>query len=503
MIYYRGWIDFCNFACSYCPFAKHPPSPKMMALEEKTLQNLQSLIQSTPGEVFVMMTPYGEGMVHSFYQQAVADLLSSDKVAGLGVQTNFSWNVEEFLSRAKKGLEKLRIWATYHPEFSSVEHFAQKINKASERFAISAGIVATTENQKEIQNLRSALNPDVYLWLNAMDRQKHRFDENRIEELLRIDPMFSYEFAAYRDERSKNDADFAICCSYENCYVEKNKASNRCFFKSKQAIASDCHNHRLCDCYLGYSNFKPYKMVNFFGEGLPFRVPKKRKVQAIFIDIDGVMTSKNGRLLPDLETVLRELSDCGKLYVATARNLESAKKKLNKHWRFFAGGIFSDGALVLDFEKEFERYYAIDEAADVFCDLRRDLDLQITEENRISLLENKIRKDRYKTHLLRLQMPTGLGKKVQTEQCQRRFFAAKCFLQHPKANKWQGIQDLMALNDWQNEELLFISDNPQDDCVFEHLRYTATPFHSRKSVNRSFYILELFQLLLVLEKWRD
>lgn len=499
MIYYRGWIDFCNFFCSYCPFAKHPPSQKMMALEERSLQNLKALIQSTRGEVFLMMTPYGEGMVHSFYQQAVADLLSSDKVAGLGVQTNFSWNVEEFLSKVEKGLEKLRIWATYHPEFSSVEHFAQKINKASEHFAISAGIVATTDNQKEIQHLRSALNPDVYLWLNAMDRQKNRFDEKRIEELLLIDPMFSYEFASYREHFS-NEANFEICRSYENRYVDKNRQSNRCFFKNKQAIASDCHNHRLCDCYLGYSNFKQRKMVNFFGEGLPFRVPKKRKVKAIFIDIDGVMTSKDGRLLPDLEAVLRELSDCGRLYVATARNLESAKKKLNKHWRFFEGGIFSDGALILDFEKEFERYYAIDEAADAFFDLKANSDLQIAEENCISQLENKIRQDRYKTHLLRLQMPTGLGKKLKMEQWQRRFFDAKCFLQHPKANKWQGIQDLMALNDWQNEELFFISDNPQDDCAFEQLSYTATPFHSRKSVNRSFYILELRQLLLVLGK---
>ena len=344
IIYYRGNIDFCNYACSYCPFAKKKRDEEKLKKDELSLKKLYEHIKNQTEKLNLMITPYGEALYQELYQIYIAKLSKLENINKIGIQTNLSLDMNKFykiLESEKAKTEKIMLWATYHSQFSKIEEFVKKVN--SSKLNISVGIVASTQNNEEITKLRKLLNKSVYLWINAMDKRKNAFDNKLIEKLNEIDPMFMYEFKKYRNEN-----EFSKCNSYNNTYIDMGMYSSNCFFKKKKAISHTCNNHKKCDCYLGYCNFEDNKISSFFGENKPFRIPRKINFKAMFLDIDGVLTDEKNHLISDIEQILKELSQKTKLYIATARSFDSARKKLKSNFRYFSGGVFSDGTFNID-----------------------------------------------------------------------------------------------------------------------------------------------------------
>lgn len=534
-IYFRGFTDFCNYACSYCPFAKKTSSHQLKK-DEKQLQKLYTWLKSeaekTTERFQIMITPYGEGLIHSLYQEYINLLALLPNVDKVGIQTNLSLNEEHLLQNIPKDIaHKWYLWATFHSEFAKIEPFAKKVNLLKEHVNISCGIVANTKNLVEIQSLRSLLKPDIYLWVNAMDSLRNSFSKALIDEIAKIDPLFAYEFYSIR--KHNDPEQFKHCSSYENLYIDKERYSHQCFFKRKKNIGEHCHDHGKCNCYLGYSNFKNNPLSFFFEENSPFRIPYKRGFKAVFTDLDGVLI-QNGDLRQNenlnqsidlnkietlcqsadlnknnnanngneksLESTLRYLSTKTKLFLATSRSLTSAKKVLGSLFEYFEGGVFSDGAHlfqrrqgqnfeeIIPITKNFSKMFDIDSNSTLRLDTYKNNVLRLT----LSKGEYQ-KKQEMLQHILQDKLKLSPETKLKAMNYEKRVF-----LQHPDASKQNGISKLLHLNGLCSDEILVISDNVQDIQLLEYFPYSACPIQVKALAPYCRYHINFDQIPLIL-----
>ena len=503
-IFFRGDIDFCNYSCSYCPFAKKTQSIDKIQKEEENLKKLFFYVKNMDEDANIMITPYGEALIHPIYQVFIARLSTLDNVRKIGIQTNLSVDTKNLISTLEENkayFSKIMIWATFHSQFTDIKQFCNKANQLSKLISISCGIVANRKNFEEIKNLRQGLRPDVYLWINAMDKIKNKFTEDEISSLSHIDPFFAYEFYEKRiDFKKSRSDDFSICQSYDKIYADSYKYSSSCFFKKKKAISSSCNNHKICDCYLGYSNFEDNYLSRFFGENIIFRIPQKKKFDAIFVDIDGVMTEKNGKLINNLTNILEYLSKRTNLYIASSRNVNSAKKLLSKNIDFFNGGVFSDGCYIVDFEKNTKKIIPLDQSINIIYFEETILDsINIFSKKDKVIDLCKLRKDMYDNNILRIAFPTKIAKNIEISKYKRRIYNNTTFFQNELASKLTGIEEICKLNNYDLNNILVISDNIQDKDIFDNIRYSVTPLHQLKLYKKSRYILNLCHLTFIIE----
>lgn len=99
MILYRGSLKSCNYRCSYCPFSKH--SMPERALEKDRIQWF-SFVESVQKKAktlhigALMVVPYGEAMIHSWYWEGLAYLSAQAELEAVGIQTNLSFSISDF-----------------------------------------------------------------------------------------------------------------------------------------------------------------------------------------------------------------------------------------------------------------------------------------------------------------------------------------------------------------------------------------------------------------------
>ena len=482
-IFFRGNIDFCNYSCSYCPFAKKAQSIDKIQKEEENLKKLFFYVKNMDEDVNIMITPYGEALIHPIYQEFMARLSTLKNVRKIGIQTNLSVDTKNLISTLeenKADFSKIMLWATFHSQFTDIEKFCNKANQLSKLISISCGIVANKKN---------------------LDKIKNKFTEDEISSLSHIDPFFAYEFYEKRvDFKKSRSDDFSICQSYDKIYADINKYSSSCFFKKKKAISSSCNNHKICDCYLGYSNFKNNSLSRFFGENIIFRIPHKKSFDAVFVDIDGVMTEKNGKLIKSLPKILEDLSKKTNLYIATSRNVNSAKKLLSKNIDFFHGGVFSDGCYIVDFEKNTKKIIPLDQSINTIYFEETILDsINIFSKKDKVIDLCKLRKDMYDNNILRIALPTKIAKNIEISKYKRRIYNNTTFFQNELASKLTGIEEICKLNNYDLNNILVISDNIQDKDIFDNIRYSVTPLHQLKLHKKSRYILNLCHLTFIIE----
>lgn len=326
-VIYRGNLKSCNYSCSYCPFAKHG----MLASElERDRQEFERFCDSivkragtfSIGAVFV--TPYGEASIHRWYWEGLSRLAGLPGIDRVGMQTNLSFSVaeclkvydsfgrelpekdsvaegrpeivssgEECAGPALKGnagkREKLSVWATFHPEMTTVDEFVSKCHRLREsNITVCAGAVGVPQNIQVIKELREKLSPEVYLWINRMDGLKGNYSPEEMEAFAQTDPFFGYEL--------KNPEAAAQMCA-DRCFVEaggKIHTCNICRTKnvnwydgSEEEIFEPVCSRKRCSCYLAYGGRADFALKDIFGEYPVYRVP--RRFRAVFFDLDGTL----------------------------------------------------------------------------------------------------------------------------------------------------------------------------------------------------------------------
>ena len=372
--YYRGSLNFCNYSCSYCPFAKKQYSASHLARDKAEWERFVGFMEQwqqekekasdgchgmdeQKGELgAVLVVPYGEALIHDYYWEGLARLSRLPFLEYVGAQSNFSFPVEEKLALFEEchgEKKKLRLWGTFHPEMVDMETFlttCKQLDSCSINYCV--GAVGVPEQLDLLTSFRERLPQNRYLFINRMDGLRRSYSEKEREVLTAIDPYFPLELMPHKRgeaicDRSyfiKANGDISGCnissCSLGNLYETSNHESGK--------IDRQC-SKKSCDCYLAYNNLHKKELL-FFEPYPAFRIPDYKK--ALFFDVDGTLVSDGQVSIP--EDKIRQLSFLSKhttLFVATSLPYEIAMKKLCGVSQLFSGGVFANGGRVVVKEK--------------------------------------------------------------------------------------------------------------------------------------------------------
>lgn len=514
-LYYRGYLTACNYACNYCPFAKKNCTEQDLMKDQKGLERFFCYVKekSFDGQITLLITPYGEAMIHEYYMDALIAFAQLQRVKSISIQTNLSFDIDRFIGKVQKsGVEKSKIkfWATFHPTMVSVAAFADNVRMLAAHFELCVGMVAIRRELEAIGALRELLPEHIYFWINAQAGYKTRYSKNEIETLKKIDPCFENEFPINRKSKSlplleedigteeKNSTNVLSSCNAgrSSFLVEVNGAVRACHEnrtvlfniyskEDKQCRSEFSCQQKNCDCYLAYSNLHEVKMKHFFGDQLAIRIPERHGFRAVFLDIDGTMTEPDGRLRSSIIRSAEWLRQRTKLYFVTALPMDRAKKKCSPIWTSFDGGIFSNGARVVDqsLGREFE--YTIDakallREAKAFIDTAQYLSIDQSSEDSI----------------LRIILPRSIAQKLQMPKNLHAIYEGqKAYVQHAAASKLNGIKRLQEWMGYQTDEILVMGNSACDLEMVKGFPYSAATLDAPEELRKSArYVLEVEHL---------
>jgi hypothetical protein len=111
-ILYRGPLSSCDYDCPYCPFAKRRDGTEQLRRDRTALERFTAWAAGRDHPLSVLFTPWGEGLVRSWYRRAMVELSHLPHVRRVAIQTNFSCRPDWL---AEADLDTLALWVTYHP----------------------------------------------------------------------------------------------------------------------------------------------------------------------------------------------------------------------------------------------------------------------------------------------------------------------------------------------------------------------------------------------------
>lgn len=355
-IYYRGKLNSCNYTCSYCPFGKksHPASTTMQ--DKQAWSRFIAAIEQWAGEALqLFVIPYGEALIHRYYREGIIRLASLPHVTGISCQTNLSFSADEWLDelRTTPALrDKIKIWASFHPEMTSVENFVRQLHTLYHAgIQVCAGAVGNPMAKSVLSDLRNALLPDIYLFINAMQGLKSPLSVEDIRFFTQLDNLFEYDL--------KNaSAQWNICLGgRSSCFIDwkgdifacpRSRVKIGNLYQSRKLDISLPCQRKVCDCYIAFNNLTNHPLHRIMGEGAFWRIPDKPLITSVFFDVDGTLTDAQGRVSESYAHALRYIAQFVPLYLATSLSMEQARRKLGKTlFSLFKGGAFADGGLLL------------------------------------------------------------------------------------------------------------------------------------------------------------
>lgn len=277
-ILYRGSLSSCNYACGYCPFAKTTNTPAELQQDQAELERFVAWVAMQQRQIGILITPWGEALVHRYYRRAMTELSQLPHVYRIAIQTNLSSPLDDFASADR---DSLALWTTFHPSQTSLARFVARCD-ALEASGIrySVGVVGLREHFEAIEELRQRLRPEVYLWINAYKRDPDYYEPDEIERLARVDPYFYWNTRRYPSENKPCDA------GGSSFTVDGRGDVRRCHFIDAvigniyHPGFSDCLQQRRCTanscgCHIGYIHRPTLKLQQLYGTGLLERIPSQ------------------------------------------------------------------------------------------------------------------------------------------------------------------------------------------------------------------------------------
>lgn len=278
-ILYRGPLSSCNYACDYCPFAKRKESRAQLDVDRRALERFVSWASSSPHELSVFFTPWGEALVRPWYRDAMVALSRMPHVERVAAQTNLSCRVD-WLAHAD--VEKVALWTTFHPTQVSATRFLRRCKELRELgVRHSVGVVGLREHFDAIRFLRETLPHETYLWVNAFKRQRDYYTPADETWLSGVDPLFRFNAVAHS---SRGEA----CRTGESVFsVDGDGVMRRCHFVAapigniydygwEGALRPRACPNETCGCHIGYVHMERLGLDRVFGDGVLERVPVSR-----------------------------------------------------------------------------------------------------------------------------------------------------------------------------------------------------------------------------------
>jgi MoaA/NifB/PqqE/SkfB family radical SAM enzyme len=273
-ILYRGPLASCDYDCPYCPFAKRRDTPEQLRADRAALERFTEWVSGCGHRVSVLFTPWGEGLVRSWYRRALTGLSHLPHVERVAIQTNLShrvsWTDDADLSR-------LALWATYHPGQVPYERFLGKCHDLAARgVRFSVGIVGQPEHLAAARRLRADLPTGTYLWVNAAEGRD--YDDAEAASWTAIDPLFPLS-------RHPHASRGLPCRTGETVVsVDGDGTVRRCHFvpsvlgnlydgSYRDALTPRPCPLDACDCHIGYVHLEPLGLYGTFAGGVLERIP--------------------------------------------------------------------------------------------------------------------------------------------------------------------------------------------------------------------------------------
>lgn len=277
-VQYRGTLKSCNYACTYCPFSKRPASEAEWEKDEAALFRFyDSLKEGTRPVDAVQIVPYGEAMIHPYYWKFLAKVSRLERIQAVGIQTNLSFQADTFLKYWKKqggDLQKLYLWATFHPSMTSQDTFVRTCAKLHEVGAsICVGAVGVPEQTETLWKCQRALPAGVSFWVNAMEGMGRSYCESERLEFQKMDAHFELELRKWKAEPDKCQNRYFVEAdgTVHSCNVSRDILGN--WYQEGPLAACTC-KRQMCSCYLAYSGRDDFKEYADFGVFPMFRIPR-------------------------------------------------------------------------------------------------------------------------------------------------------------------------------------------------------------------------------------
>ncbi|MEU3164537.1 STM4011 family radical SAM protein [Streptosporangium sp. NPDC006930] len=271
-ILYRGPLASCDYDCPYCPFAKRRDGSGQLSRDRAALERFTAWVAGRDHPVSVLFTPWGEGLVRSWYRRAMVELSHLPHVRRVAIQTNFSCR-SGWLAEAD--LDTLALWVTYHPGQVTYERFlgrCRDLLKHGVRFSV--GVVGLPEHLGQARRLRADLPTEVYVWVNAAEGTVYTDDE--ADAWTEIDPLFHHSRTPHRS------AGLPCRTGDSVISVDGDGTVRRCHFVP--AVLGNLYDGTfapraaacpvaVCDCHIGYVHLETTGLYDVFAGGVLERIP--------------------------------------------------------------------------------------------------------------------------------------------------------------------------------------------------------------------------------------
>ena len=279
-IIYRGPLSSCNYSCGYCPFAKTKNTKAELADDaEKLSRFVDWVARQTDREIGILFTPWGEALIHRYYQEAIRRLSHLSNVYRVAIQTNLSVQVD-FMGECD--LNTAALWTTYHPTQVSFDKFlsrCKELDKMGARYSV--GVVGFTDAEEDIKKLRNTLSPNTYIWINAYKRDPDYYTEEAIQIFEKVDPHFRTN-TVYHPSKGKP------CRAGKSSFTIDGEGDvRRCHFVDEPSLGNIYQDGELlasklssracsidrCGCHIGYVNLDSLGLDQVYGDGILERIP--------------------------------------------------------------------------------------------------------------------------------------------------------------------------------------------------------------------------------------
>ncbi|MBA3541447.1 MAG: radical SAM protein [Deltaproteobacteria bacterium] len=275
-ILYRGPLASCNYGCEYCPFAKRKDDRVALTTDRAAWQRFVAWVAARPADdaIGILVTPWGEALIRRWYQDGMAELSHLPQITRVAAQTNLSGSLD-WLERANP--ERLALWCTYHPEWSTHDDFLARCRRLADRgIHFSVGVVGQREYLDAARAMRAALPAETYLWINAVKALAYTADEHAAWES--IDPLFAI------NARRWPSLGKACGAGERAITVDGDGVMRRCHFIAEpignlydadwqRALAPRACTQVDCHCHIGYVHLDYLELDKVFATGLLERVP--------------------------------------------------------------------------------------------------------------------------------------------------------------------------------------------------------------------------------------
>ncbi|MDL4815899.1 STM4011 family radical SAM protein [Actinomadura opuntiae] len=273
-ILYRGPLASCDYDCPYCPFAKRRDTPEQLRADRAALERFTAWVADQEHRVSILFTPWGEGLIRSWYRRALTELSHLPHVERVAIQTNLSHRVS-WTSGADPS--KLALWATYHPDQVPYERFLGKCRELTERgIRHSVGIVGEPSHLEAARRLRDDLPTGTYLWVNAAEGRTYSDEE--AARWTALDPLFPVSRHPHASRGlACRTGDTVVSVDGEGtvrrCHFVPAVLGNLYDGSFRDALAPRPCPQATCDCHIGYVHLEPLGLYDTFAGGVLERVP--------------------------------------------------------------------------------------------------------------------------------------------------------------------------------------------------------------------------------------